>query len=361
MPASNVIEDERYTMIPSRHAKVVGTGLIALDVVVGPRAGVSVRSWTGGTCGNVLSILAWLEWNAFPIARMNGDAASQRIRTDMERWGVHLDWTNCAPTSHTPMIVQEILRMNSGRRNHRFTWSCLLCGGRLPGFKPVTVASVEKIKPEIAGTAVFFFDRVSRATLTLAAEASTRGAVVVFEPSVSGNGRLMAEAMSLAHIVKYAEGRTAHICRSCSEGPAPLLEVHTLGERGLRYRHRFGRGVSDWIYQKAFPVPRLADACGSGDWCTAGLIAKTAADGQRGLRRAGAGGVDEALVYGQALAAWNCSFEGARGGMYAVDRAEFDKQINDLMNDGHFAGISHAPVKDDDSAQNVACPACLSV
>ena len=345
-------------MTPTSHAKVIGTGLIALDMVVGPGAEIPIRSWVGGTCGNVLSILAWLEWNAFPIARMNGDAASQRIRADMERWGVHLDWTSCAPQIHTPIIVQEILHMNDGRRNHRFTWSCLRCGGRLPGFKPVTVASVEKIKPEITDTSVFFFDRVSRATLTLAAEASARGAVVVFEPSGNLNGRLMAEAISLAHIVKYAEGRFSQVYRSHNDGAAPLLEVQTLGERGLRYRHRFGRGVSDWIFQESFPVPRLADACGSGDWCTAGLIAKTAVAGQRGLRGAGASGVDEALVYGQALAAWNCNFEGARGGMYAVDRAVFDEQIDDLMKDGHFEDTCYE-ASSDTSAQNIACPACL--
>lgn len=345
-------------MTPTSHAKVIGTGLIALDMVVGPGAEVPIRSWAGGTCGNVLSILAWLKWDAYPIARMNGDAASERIRTDMEHWGVHLDWTSCAPQIHTPIIVQEILHTSDGGRNHRFTWSCLRCGERLPGFKPVTVASVEKIKAEIAGTSVFFFDRVSRATLTLAAEASARGAVVVFEPSGNLNGRLMAEAISLAHIVKYAEGRFAQVYRSHSNGAVPLVEVHTLGERGLKYRHRFGCGVSDWIFQEAFPVPRLADACGSGDWCTAGLIAKTAVEGQSGLRRAGANGVHAALVYGQALAAWNCSFEGARGGMYAVDRAVFYGQINDLMNDGHFEGTCSEAFADA-SEQNIACPACL--
>ena len=36
--------------------KVVGTGLIALDVVIGPDPETPVRSWAGGTCGNVLSI-----------------------------------------------------------------------------------------------------------------------------------------------------------------------------------------------------------------------------------------------------------------------------------------------------------------
>ena len=55
--------------------KVFGTGLIALDLVIGPDPESPVRSWAGGTCGNVLSILSFLGWDAYPIARMNGDPA----------------------------------------------------------------------------------------------------------------------------------------------------------------------------------------------------------------------------------------------------------------------------------------------
>ena len=38
--------------------EVLGTGLIAIVLVVGPDPGTPVRSWAGGTCGNVLSILS---------------------------------------------------------------------------------------------------------------------------------------------------------------------------------------------------------------------------------------------------------------------------------------------------------------
>jgi len=58
--------------------KAFGAGLIALDLVLGMDPAAPVKSWTGGTCGNVLSILAFLGWKSFPIARMNGDAASKR-------------------------------------------------------------------------------------------------------------------------------------------------------------------------------------------------------------------------------------------------------------------------------------------
>ena len=237
--------------------KVFGTGLIALDLVVGPDPGTPVRSWAGGTCGNVLSILAYLGWDAYPIARMNDDAASGRVRADMMRWGVHMDWADCPPTAHTPIIVLEIRRTRDGRPDHRFSWSCPRCGTRLPPFKAITVDGVEAVKPALADASVFFLDRLSRATLALAAEVSACGAVVLFEPSGKTSDKLMAEALALAHIVKYADHRLAGIGGVMAGGSAVLLEVQTLGARGLRYRHRLHRGVCRWMYLGAVPAPRL--------------------------------------------------------------------------------------------------------
>ena len=105
---------------PVAKPKVFGTGLIALDLVLGLNPLSPVRSWAGGTCGNVLSILAYLGWDAFPIARMNGDAASERVKADLAHWGVHLDFANCGPAAHTPIIIQEIRRGRDGKLRHRF-------------------------------------------------------------------------------------------------------------------------------------------------------------------------------------------------------------------------------------------------
>ena len=341
--------------IPDR-PKVFGTGLVALDLVVSPRPQTPIRSWTGGTCGNVLSILAYLGWDAYPVARMNSDPASERVRADMQRWGVRLDWVSCPPTTHTPMIVQEIRPSRDERPDHRFSWSCPRCGKRLPSFKAITTDAVERIKPALAGASVFFLDRLSRGALALAAEASDQGALVVFEPSGKAPDGLMARALALAHVVKYSDGRHPCIRGAMEMGSATLLEVKTLGEQGLKYRHRLGPGVSDWSRLKAIRAPQLADTCGSGDWCTAGLIAKAATGGRAGLRSGGARGIRAALRYGQALAAWNCGFEGARGGMYAVSRQEFESRIDGLAN-GRLGSISDARIGGD-PAQEITCPSC---
>jgi sugar/nucleoside kinase (ribokinase family) len=337
--------------------QVFGTGLIALDLVMSADPAAPVRSWAGGTCGNVLSILAYLGWDAFPIARLNTDSASQRVKADMKRWGVKLDFASCPPTTHTPIIIQEIRRGRNGAPTHRFTWACPRCGEWLPSFKAVTQDVVEAVSPRLRSANVFFIDRLSRAALTLAAQASDEGSVVIFEPAGNSDSKMFAEALKLSHIIKYANQRLASVGDVMEPSSAVLVEVQTLGSQGLRFRLRLGRGVSGWKHLGAIKAPRIADTCGSGDWCTAGLIAKVGATGLVGLRQAGAKGIQAGLRYGQALAAWNCGFEGARGGMYAVDRPAFDAQIEALMS-GRNESVLMGPQRIPRGTKAVPCPAC---
>ena len=346
-------------MMSGGACKVVGAGLIALDMVIGPGAVTAARSWAGGTCGNVLSILAYFGWDAYPVGRMNGDVAAQRVCADMKRWGVHLDWINCGPTTHSPIVIHKIQRDQNGQPAHRFSWSCPKCGESLPTFKPITVDAVERIRPTVVDASVFFFDRLSRGTLMLAAEASASGALVFFEPSGRGNLKLLAEALTVSDVVKYAGNRLCSLPGVMGDGSATLLEIQTLGAEGLRYRHRLGRGTSNWIHLKPIAAPRVADACGAGDWCTAGLISKAAVAGREGLRRSGARGIRAALQYGQALAAWNCGFEGARGGMYAVSRDTLATQVSSLL-DGQPYDVTDA-LGEGIATQVVTCPSCPAV
>ena len=46
------------------------------------------RYWAGGTCGNVLTALAYLGWRTLPVARLQPGAAADRIRQDLKAWGV---------------------------------------------------------------------------------------------------------------------------------------------------------------------------------------------------------------------------------------------------------------------------------
>ena len=274
----------------------------------------------------------------------------------MARWGVRLDYSQCSPTSHTPIIVQEIQKRSDGSPTHRFHWVCRSCGGSLPRFRAVTKNATEAVVPALSNSSVFFLDRLSRSAITLAEIASNEGAVVVFEPSGAATTELFLEAIRIAHVVKYAAQRISNLHGIFENKNSNLVEIQTLGIKGLRYRHRFRTKVSNWMHLKALCAPNLVDSCGSGDWCTAGFIAKSSVNGQLGLRQAGAVGIRNALKYGQALATWNCGFEGARGGMYVVDRNTFDKQIEALVIGQYDVPTPVVNYRTLDAL--VACPSC---
>src|ERR1700677_1765137 len=85
---------------------VLGTGLVALDVVIADDATTDPILCAGGTCGNVLIAHAFLGWDAYPIARLRSDSASKRVIEDLKRWGVKLDFVSLSESGSTPVVVQ---------------------------------------------------------------------------------------------------------------------------------------------------------------------------------------------------------------------------------------------------------------
>jgi sugar/nucleoside kinase (ribokinase family) len=297
---------------------ICGAGFVALDVVVDRDSGAE-SLYAGGTCGNVLAIMAFLGWHSTPIARLDEDAAGALVREDLERWGVDLSQVGLQPRSATPIVIEEIYRSQGGMAKHRYVWTCPDCGGYLPQFRPVLSKSTEALLT-MQSPEVFFFDRVSRGSIDLAKHFSKDGAVIVFEPSGSSDPRLFREAIRICHVLKYSAQRVRAFADLLKLSKA-LLEIETLGDEGLRYRTTLPLiGGHGWKSLPSFHVDDVKDAAGSGDWCTAGLLSKIARHGQQGFNSTTPKSLDQALQFGQALSAWNCRFPAARGGMYTMNR-----------------------------------------
>lgn len=339
----------------------VGTGLVALDVVLNDIEDDEPKHLAGGTCGNVLTVLSFLGWVARPIARLKDDLPAERICEDLQRCGVDTSLVTATHDGSTPIIIERIRETNDGQRYHSYSFRCPCCGSYLPGYKSIRGRDANSLMQDLDGYQVFFFDRVSRGTLNLAAHSLERGALVVFEPSGVGDPRLFREAWELAHVVKYSNDRLREIADlnlKSSVRNRLLLEIETLGASGLRYRsHLDGESRTRWNTLEAIPCPSFKDAAGSGDWCTAGVLHKLARGGLTGFRRVNPGRLKDALRYGQALAAWNCSYGSARGGMYEASRPQFDRQIRALLSG---KTIRIAVDKADPLAENLAelCPNC---
>ena len=126
------------------------------------------------------------------------------------------------------------------------------------------------------------------------------------------------------------------------------MEIETLGSAGLRYRRR----GKHWKEVDAFSIRRTVDTSGAGDWCTAGILHLLCQDGIHGLQRITDQDALAAVRLGQAMAAWTCQFEGARGGMYGVAWEDWKKAVLEIIKSGST---------DDHTMQQLArvCPAVL--
>jgi sugar/nucleoside kinase (ribokinase family) len=338
---------------PLAGAVVVGTGRLTLDVIV--RSGgapVPARSQAGGTCGNVLANLAYLGWQAYPLTDLGDDDPGLRFAADMQRWGVRLDLVRRLPEEQTPVIIHHI-RYGDGGAVHSFSSRCPFCGQKLRYYEPVPTLSVRDRLPAVPGAKAFFFDRDSEGALLLAEHCAAKGALVVFEPNYAGRETMFPQALRLAHVLKYSRDRLPELEKQFDLA-GPLLLIETQGSEGLRFRdHRQGDG--EWQHLPALPAAAVRDTGGSGDWCTAGFIHRLGLAGLPGFLAAAPQDVGDALRFGQALAAWGCAFEGARGAVYHGDRAGFIRGVKGLLAGHRLEPPAGEPAFDPAGA---FCPRC---
>lgn len=300
---------------------IIGTGLIALDVVIADNVQSDPLLCAGGTCGNVLTALSYLGWNAYPIARLRGDAASKRVTEDLASWGVRLDFVEIGDEGSTPVVVQHIRRNKAGESTHSFSRKCPQCGTWLPWYKAVKAASVSDIALRLPKADVFYFDRTSRGAIELARHAKDSGSLVVFEPSTGSDPKQLESALELAHIVKIASDRLEGN-EGVLESIDPLLVIETQGAAGLKYKYRGSAASKGWKRIPAVATQSVIDTAGAGDWCTVGIISRLGILGVAGLERASSESIEAALTAGQAMASWTCQYHGARGGMYALSKSD---------------------------------------
>jgi sugar/nucleoside kinase (ribokinase family) len=318
-------ENQHIIKIP----RCIGTGLVALDVIVNGNPNTPAKVCAGGSCGNVLSILSFLGWDSKPIARLADNNATESLCEDLTRFDVNTSLISKSEDGSTPVIIHRILKDKFGNPKHKFEFKVPETGAWLPQFKPVLKISVNSIIEIQPTTEVFFFDRVSRSSLDLARYYKAKGALIVFEPSSIKNDNSYLEALELANITKFSNERVAYFDKDFPE-PISDLEIQTLGKDGLKYRLK-SSNKNEWTTIPPFLLNEVVDTAGAGDWCTAGIISQLGNSGAKSLLEANQVEIDSALNFGQALGALNCLFFGARGMMYKFDYATVQKYTNELL------------------------------
>lgn len=341
----------------AKHPTCVGTGFIVLDLIrqAIERNTTIERRYAGGSCGNVLAILSYLGVRSQAVGRIGDDAAGKELLADLKHWKVDVTRLVAETNRRTPMVIQEIFVDARGRARHRFSRECPVCGATMPAYRPLLTSEVKELAKALPPHGLFFFDRVSPGNLELARYSREQGALVVFEPSGIKDEKLFVECINTSHVFKYSHERLEGI-EALTKRTAVPLEIETRGHDGLRFRIRKNNRTLAWHALPAINAPSVVDTVGSGDWCTAGLLASVIAEEDPIEALQDLETTSRCLRFGQALAALNCGYEGARGLMYSATRAVAMKAADRLLAEGVAALPKAAPV----AFTNQSCVVCTA-
>lgn len=288
----------------------IGTGLVSLDILIrrGEKQAVSYK--VGGTCGNVMMILAYMGWDSYPVARLNGSENSHTMLEDMAKYGVHTDFVSTKDDGATPVIIQHNIVDKDGNPTHKFEFKGNK-GGFFLDYKPVTKKEALRVVESMEfEPTVFFFDRVNPATVAMSQHFKERKTIVYFEPSsVKSNFAQFEKCVASSDIVKFSNQRLPDA--SFADKYNDKLFIQTLGSNGLQF-NLFGNG---WVMIPAIPNHNVVDTSGAGDWTTATLLDEMVNADITELRDLTDAMVKKLLEKAQAKGAESCSYEGARGMM----------------------------------------------
>lgn len=214
----------------------VGVGFFALDwLLIGKDRVKANQKYAGGSCGNVMAILAYLDWNSYAVARLGTDRRAQLLIDDLRSFRVNTTFVAKETAGVTPIIVLRLAQDDKGNHRSRFEWKYPQSGQWLPRYRPMPKYYAERITPLLPSAKVFYFDRAEPSSLILATAMREKQAVVFFEPSSCKDNALFTACLAVSDIVKYSAERIPNPPRNPA-APSPRLEIQTLGSDGLRYR-----------------------------------------------------------------------------------------------------------------------------
>ena len=256
---------------------VIGTGIFNLDIIVKrdyhewpqlrPFTDNVVMEEVGGTCGNVMSMLSWMGWDARPIACLDDSEEGLKITEDLKRYGCDCRYVTNTPEGGTTMLRCTHKRTADGK--HTMSVRAGSPGGsRFPKRHFLRARDEAPVFMDqlIDVPSVFFFDDPAAGHRYLAREMKRKGCqIVYFEPSkVATNAEL--EAVGLSDIIKFSDENVPDV--SFADAYPDKVFIQTTGPDGVRIKEKGGA----WYVIEGVKNSSVVDAEGAGDTFTSALI-----------------------------------------------------------------------------------------
>ena len=255
---------------------IIGSGIYNLDTIVvrdypewprlRPFTDNVVLEEVGGTCGNVMCILAWMGWDAKPLACLDDSPEGLKITEDLKRYGCDCRYVTNTPNGGTTLLRcthkktadgEHVMSVRAGSPGgSRFPKRHFL---RVRDEAPAFLDSLEEA-PD-----VFFFDDPSAGNRLIAKGLRERGSLIYFEPSRLAS-KTDFEAVAVSDIVKFSDENIPDV--SFADAYPDKVFIQTMGSKGVRYKLK----DQPWVVVDAGTPGCVVDTEGAGDWFTAAFI-----------------------------------------------------------------------------------------
>lgn len=266
----------------------------------------TIYQHVGGTCGNVMSILAWMGWHTLPAARIDDSETGLLIKADLESYGCDTRFVSNTPDGGTT-ILDIIHKTGHDGKPKTAYMAHSPRGGRFVNHRFWTLKQAQTLFDSLEEMPdVFFFDRCAPGNILLAQLFHERGVLVYYEPNEPVDRNFL-RAVAASNIVKFSDEKHPDV--SFTEDFTDKLFIQTMNEKGLRFKLR----ADGWITIPPEPNPHAVDGEGAGDWTTSAFINEMGHHHMLTFDKIHQPNVTHCLQEAQRMASMSVSYIGAKG------------------------------------------------
>lgn len=265
----------------------------------------------GATCGNVVSILAHLGNEVYPIAKLHDSREALKITDDLRRYGCDVRFVTNTPdgglttlrcTHKQDTLGKKRIAIRRGGPDGSLFPRTRFMRGRDEA--PAFLQSLD-FTPD-----VFFFDVPACVFRVIAETLRKKGTLVYFEPEGMKDNSILS-SIKVSDIVKFSGEKISDV--SFTDQFPDKLFIQTMGDKGLRFRLRGG----EWITMPAVPVEKVIDWEGAGDWTSSVFIDALGRRNALNISSISEDTVREALQEAQKAASLSVGFLSSKGMIHA--------------------------------------------
>lgn len=299
---------------------IIGSGIYNLDKILirnypewpllKPFTERLVMEEVGGTCGNVMCILAWMGWKAMPQASFDDTPYGLKLTADLKRYGCDCRYVTNTPGGGTTFLTCTHKKNPDG--SARITFRSGSPGGsRFPRrhFLRRSDEAPAFLQTLSEAPSVYFFDDPAAGHRLIARELGRKGTLVYFEPSKI-DCKADLECVECSNIIKFSNENVPDT--AFTERFHDKLFIQTMGADGLRFK----LGDAPWEHIPACSCDTVVDWEGAGDWTTSAFI--NCLDGIESFKSLNTDKVREFLTEAQKMASKSVAYLTSKGMIAAM-------------------------------------------